>query len=107
MSRLYTKTRWRRGRLSFLARNPLCVLCARDGRLRAARVVDHIVAHKNDQILFFDTANWQALCFSCHNGRKQSAERRGHDNMPNVDGSFSDPKHPFNKPQGRGESKTK
>ena len=49
MSRLYTTTRWRRGRIYFLERNPLCVLCKRDGRVNAARVVDHVVPHKGDQ----------------------------------------------------------
>jgi 5-methylcytosine-specific restriction protein A len=105
--RLYTTTRWRRGRLSFLARNPLCAQCERSGRLTVARCVDHIVPHKGNERLFFDVSNWQALCFNCHNSHKQSTERRGYDSTPNVDGSFSDPRHPFNKPQGGGEGSTK
>ena len=107
MSRLYTTTRWRRGRPSFLRANPLCSMCRRDGRVSAARVVDHVIPHKGDPILFFDQANWQALCFSCHNSRKKRIEHHGYDSTPNADGTFSDPSHPFNKPQGRGESKTK
>lgn len=102
MRRLYTTTRWRRGRVHFLQRNPLCAMCKRGGRVTAARVVDHVVPHKGDQLLFFDQGNWQALCFSCHNSRKQRIERSGYDSTPNADGSFSDPNHPFNKSQGRG-----
>jgi 5-methylcytosine-specific restriction enzyme A len=99
--RLYTTTRWRTGRIRFLRANPLCVFCKRGGRTAAARVVDHIMPHKGDERVFFDQANWQPLCFSCHNSRKQRIERHGYDATPNADGSFSDPAHPFNKPQGR------
>jgi len=98
--RLYTTTRWRTGRIAFLRAHPLCVMCKRSGRDAIASVVDHIVPHKGDDLLFFDPANWQALCFSCHNSRKQRIEHHGYDATPNVDGSFSDPRHPFNRRGG-------
>ena len=95
MSRLYTTTRWRRGRLSFLARNPLCSMCARaaDFVLRVLLTTSNPI--KGDQLLFFDQANWQALCFNCHNSHKQSVERVGFDQLPGVDGLPTDPRHPF------------
>ena len=97
MSRLYTTTRWRRGRIYFLQRNPLCVMCKRGGRVSAARVVDHVVPHKGDELLFFDQANWQALCFTCHNSRKQGIERHGYDvAVDPLTGLYLDPKHPSN-----------
>ncbi|WP_343073149.1 HNH endonuclease signature motif containing protein [Salicibibacter cibarius] len=51
----------------FLRRNPLCVHCEEDGLLTPATEVDHIVPHKGDKELFWDSENnWQSLCKSCH-----------------------------------------
>jgi len=41
-----------------------------------ATVVDHISPHKGDSDLFWDRANWQSLCESCHN-RKTASEDMG------------------------------
>jgi len=41
-----------------------------------ATVVDHITPHKGDNDLFWDRANWQSLCESCHN-RKTAADDMG------------------------------
>jgi 5-methylcytosine-specific restriction endonuclease McrA len=75
---------WVRARGRFLAAHPLCVMCQARGRLTPANVVDHIVPHRGDQVLFWDTANWQSLCTPCHNGPKrlleQAAERRARAN---------------------------
>lgn len=58
--------RWRKARDGWLRSYPLCVHCERDGRVRAATDVDHIVPHKGDMVLFWDNTNWQSLCHSCH-----------------------------------------
>ena len=29
-------------------------------------VVDHIIPHKGDKVLFWDRSNWQPLCKTCH-----------------------------------------
>ena len=52
--------RWR-------ANNPLCAECERNGRAVSSQCVDHIVPHRGNQRLFWDSDNWQALCFRCHN----------------------------------------
>lgn len=39
-----------------------------------AIVVDHVRPHRGDMVLFWDVANWQSLCLSCHN-RKSALER--------------------------------
>ena len=66
--------RWRRARAYFLKRNVLCVECLRGGQTTAATVVDHIVPHKGNYGLFWDSENnWQALCEACHN-RKTANE---------------------------------
>ena len=54
--------RWRKARETFLRRQPLCAKCSEGGRIRKATVVDHVIPHKGDQRLFWDTGNWQALC---------------------------------------------
>jgi len=62
-------SQWRQARLDYLSSNPLCVHCQSQGIVKAASVVDHIQPHKGDQDLFWDEANWQALCLSCHNSK--------------------------------------
>lgn len=58
----------------FLAHNPLCVLCKRLGRTVLASIVDHIVPHRGDMVLFWDVTNWQSLCVTCHNVKSGRGE---------------------------------
>lgn len=74
----YTK-RWARYRKSFLAAHPLCRECAKRNLIVAATVVDHIVPHKGDYDLFWETMNHQPLCAECHN-RKTATEDGGFGN---------------------------
>lgn len=64
-----------------------------------ASVVDHIVAHKGDQVLFWDTDNWQALCKPHHDSTKQAEETHGFSSEMGIDGWPVDPKHPANAKQ--------
>lgn len=73
--------RWQKASKTFLARNPLCRYCLRDDRIAAATVVDHIVPHRGDRVLFWDESNWQGLCSTCHNSTKQS-EENNHSSFP-------------------------
>lgn len=66
--------RWRKARDGYLMKHPLCVYCLRDGRTTAANVVDHIVPHRGDKLLFWDSSNWQSLCDHCHNTTKKREE---------------------------------
>jgi len=68
--------RWRKVRMMFLRQHPLCVECQKAGRLTPATVVDHIIPHKGDMVLFWDESNWQALCKPCHD-RKTAKEDGG------------------------------
>lgn len=61
--------KWRKAREAFLAANPLCRLCAAEGRTTGATVVDHIVPHKGDMAAFWKRNNWQSLCASCHSAK--------------------------------------
>jgi 5-methylcytosine-specific restriction endonuclease McrA len=67
-------TRWDKARKTFLAKNPLCAYCLREGITKVAQVVDHIVPHRGDQKLFWAQDNWQSLCSTCHNSVKQREE---------------------------------
>lgn len=65
---------WRKARAEFLARHPFCVECG-----APATVVDHIVPHRGDPIIFWDRRRWQSMCASCH-GRKTVARDGGFGN---------------------------
>lgn len=75
--------RWRAARLRYLAEHPLCVKCTEEGRVTPGRVVDHIVDHLGDPVLFWDESNWQTLCdftspFNCHGTKTAlTASQRG------------------------------
>ena len=59
---------WRRERAVFLRENPICVdpLGEHPGVVVAATVVDHIIPHKGDPVLFKDPNNRQATCKHCN-----------------------------------------
>lgn len=50
---------------AFRQSHPLCAECARNGRLKAAEVVDHIVPFPVCRD-FFDESNLQSLCADCN-----------------------------------------
>ncbi len=66
--------RWRKARLTFLSSHPLCAECQRKGRIQEATVVDHIVPHRGDSVVFWDSSNWQPLCASCHSRKTARGE---------------------------------
>lgn len=84
-------SKWDKARRGFLQCNPLCVMCAQQGRTVAAVVVDHIEPHKlkealmsgnriaiaKAQKLFWDKKNWQGLCTAHHSATKQRMEKSG------------------------------
>src|SRR5262245_8069163 len=67
--------RWQQASKAYLASHPLCVECEREGAVRAAQHVDHIMPHEGDMTKFWDETNWQGLCVAHHN-RKTQHERR-------------------------------
>ena len=70
-------SRWRRARAAYLARHALCVRCQATGRIEPSTTVDHIVPHRGDQTLFWDEANWAALCKRCHDTKTAREVRWG------------------------------
>ena len=69
--------RWEKARGAFLRAHPNCQMCAEAGRITPATIVDHVVPHRGNQRLFWDTANWQPLCKRHHDAAKQRQERGG------------------------------
>jgi 5-methylcytosine-specific restriction protein A len=91
--------RWRLRSKHFLRNNPLCVMCQARGRIVQAQCVDHVTPHRGDLVLFWDEVNnWQALCFACHNSRKQRIENRGYSNdFDPATCRYTDSNHPSNR----------
>ena len=65
---------WSRAAKAYIAANPLCVEHLRSGRVVPSRIVDHVVPHRGDRELFWDTENWQALCKPCHDAKTARGE---------------------------------
>lgn len=69
--------RWRKARATFLARRRWrCAGYQVENCTQPASVVDHKTPHRGNQVLFWDTANWQPLCKRCHD-RKTATEDGG------------------------------
>ena len=67
--------RWQRAREGYLAKHPWCAACAKRGRQELATLVDHVIPHKGEKALFWDSDNWQSLCHGCHSSK--TAKERG------------------------------
>lgn len=93
--RLYN-WRWRRLREQYLRINPLCRICWEGGRRIKATVVDHIIPHRGNMVMFWDEDNWQPLCKAHHDALKQREEKRGYSEQVGEDGWPVDPSHPAN-----------
>ncbi len=92
----YKKAAWiKRAKLQ-LAVDPICTMCLRLGKVRAAEVADHIVPHRGDPELFW-FGKLQSLCWSHHSASKAQIEKQGYSNEIGEDGYPIDPNHPFNK----------
>lgn len=70
--RLYRTARWRRLRLEVLAAQHY--RCAQCDHVILEQDVDHRRPHQGDVRLFWDRANLQGLCKSCHS-MKTSIDR--------------------------------
>jgi 5-methylcytosine-specific restriction protein A len=74
---LYDSGRWRKMRKAQLAAKPLCEFCEAQGITEQATIADHMKPHKGDEELFFDEANLQSLCKTCHDKYKRIQEQSG------------------------------
>lgn len=70
----YNSTVWRKQSKLFLTQNQLCVECQKNGIIRKADLVDHIIPLKVDWSKRLDWSNWQPLCQDCHNAKTRSEQ---------------------------------
>lgn len=81
-SRLIRHRDWRRLRLWYLSRHPLCEDCEDRGRIRPATEVHHIVPIDScpdvggKRKLAYDPRNLRALCKDCHHAAHEEMESR-------------------------------
>jgi 5-methylcytosine-specific restriction endonuclease McrA len=86
-------SKWQRRRRLQLRLEPLCRMCAQQGRVTAAEVADHIEPHRYD-INKFILGKLQSLCQGCHSKIKQQREVNGFSCEIGADGFPTDAAHP-------------
>jgi hypothetical protein len=93
--RWYRTASWERRRKHQLQIAPLCEMCAKEGKVVPATIVDHTVPHRGDYNAFRLTP-LQSLCVGHHNRCKQRLEVTGFAPDCDEDGWPVDPNHPSN-----------
>lgn len=68
-------SRWQRFRLTYLAENPLCLLCRDAGKVTAATCIDHKDGEGPNGKRGYDPKNLVSMCDSCHS--RKTVERDG------------------------------
>lgn len=69
---VYNTGTWRKLRLEYLSKNPLCKRCEAKGKINSAVEVHHVVeidkgrTLSEKQTLGFDLNNLEGLCSKCH-----------------------------------------
>ena len=61
--------KWKAARAVFLLAHPRCVECRTNGHTTKATDVDHVIPHRGNELLFWATENWQALCRRHHRAK--------------------------------------
>ena len=76
-SNFYNSERWRKLRREVIRETPYCVCCGSTSNL----TVDHIVAPRGNEELFYDKTNLQVLCKDCHDLKtvQEIQARKNHD----------------------------
>ncbi len=86
--------KWQQARAAYLAEHPHCVMCLADLGMTdlqpadvivrcaqlgvpepVATVVNHKVAHRGDQRLFWSRSNWESLCKAHHDSDAQRIDK--------------------------------
>lgn len=72
---------WDRASVAYRVKHPICEACAAAGITAATQVVDHVVPHKGDRLIFWDRKRWQPACRWHHDVVKQILEREFEDGL--------------------------
>jgi len=87
--------RWNKARIEHLDEHPLCADCAKRDYITPATVVDHIVPHKGNEVLFWDQSNWQSLCKPCHDRKTATEDMGGWSPLQHKPKANLESKNPF------------
>jgi len=68
----YHTARWKRLKAQKKRDNPLCVDCQKHGYITEWTDLDHIIPHRGDPMLFWDTGNVEGRCHSCHSKKTKA-----------------------------------
>lgn len=68
-------TTWDKQARLFKLQHPLCLGCQAVGRVTPTEVVDHIIPHRGDRLLFVDPDNRQPSCAWHHDAVKKRLEQ--------------------------------
>ena len=74
-SHMYRTYRWQKIRKQHMDQHPLCVMCEADGKIVLAKICDHVVPHRGNEIMFY-AGPFQSLCKLHHDSTKQRMEHR-------------------------------
>ena len=91
----YQQKVWKLAREMQLGKEPLCEWCAARGVVTPATVVNHVIPHKGNWLLFIDPDNHASVCKACHDGPIAEVERKGYNRDIGLDGWPTDPRHPY------------
>lgn len=73
---------WSSERRVFFDKKQYCCDCEIRGVLVPAMILDHIVPWRFAPDLFWETNNWQGLCFDCHDAKSRLEQT--YDNLKNY-----------------------
>lgn len=65
---------WDKAAAAFRRVHPLCLGCQAIKHATAADLVDHVIPHRGNLLLFWDQSLWQPACYFHHNVVKQQLE---------------------------------
>lgn len=79
----YHSTQWRNTRKHKLMVQPLCEVCARQGRMTTADMVHHIIELRspNGWEKRLELDNLESICYECHNKEDHRYSWRNRDNQ--------------------------
>jgi 5-methylcytosine-specific restriction endonuclease McrA len=73
-ARGYTQ-QWDAAAKAFLDDRPLCLGCEALGWTKPSTLVDHVVPHRGDMVVFWDRSRWQPSCRWHHDVVKKRLEQ--------------------------------
>jgi len=77
--------RWDKTSTGFKHSHPLCLGCEAVGRTEATTITDHVIPHRGDMVVFWDSTKWQPSCDWHHSVVKQKLEAMYEQGQAKVD----------------------